>query len=87
MIQRSGSANWKTEYWKSPKLAEKRKRIVKNEDSLRDLWDNIKHNNSCTRRASEEEERKKSEDIFEKITAENSPNLGKETGSGSTRSP
>ena len=37
--------------------------------------------------AQEEEERKKSEDIFEKITAENSPNLGKETGSGSTRSP
>jgi len=35
-----------------------KKRIKKNEDSLRDLWDNIKHNNSYTIRASEEEERK-----------------------------
>ena len=57
MIQRSGSANWKTEYWKSPKLAEKRKRIVKNEDSLRDLWDSIKYIYICTLGVLEEREK------------------------------
>ena len=44
------------------------------EDSLRDLWDNIKHTNIRILGVPEEEERKKgSEKIFEEIIAENFP--------------
>ena len=51
-----------------------------NEDSLRDLWNNIKHTNIHTIGVSEEEEKEKgSENIFEEIIAENIPNMGKET--------
>ena len=43
------------------------------EDSLRDLWDNIKH------RVPEEEEKKKGyEKSFEEIIVENFPNMEKE---------
>ena len=49
------------------------------EDSLRDLWDNIKHTNIRIIGAPEEEEKKKeSEKIFEEIIVENFPNMGKE---------
>ena len=49
------------------------------EDSLKDLWDNIKHTNIQIIRAPEEEEKKKgSEKIFEEIIVENFPNMGKE---------
>ena len=34
-------SSWKTEWWKSLPQ-EKEKRMKGNEDSLRDLWDNIK---------------------------------------------
>ena len=34
----------------------KEKRMKRNEDSLRDLWDNIKHNNICIIGVPEEEE-------------------------------
>ena len=51
-----------------------------NEDSLRDLWDNIKHNNINIIGVPEGEEREKGpEKIFEEIIAENFPNMGKET--------
>ena len=55
------------------------KRMKRNEDSLRDLWDNIKHTNICIIGVPEREKREKElEKIFEKIIAENFPNMGKE---------
>ena len=49
------------------------------EDSLRDLWDNIKCTNIRIIGVPEEEEKKKgTEKIFEQIIVENFPNMGKE---------
>ena len=49
------------------------------EDSLRDLWDNIKRTNIQIIGVPEEEEEKKgTEKIFEDIIVENFPNMGKE---------
>ena len=49
------------------------------EDSLRDLWDNIKCTNILIIGDPEEEERKKrTEKIFEEIIVENFINMGKE---------
>ena len=49
------------------------------EDSLRDLWDNIKRTNIRIIGVSKEEEKKEeSEKIFEEIIVENFPNKGKE---------
>ena len=57
----------------------KEKRMKRIEDSLRDLWDNIKHTNIRIIGVPEEEEKKKgSEKIFEEIIIENFPNMGKE---------
>ena len=57
----------------------KEKRMKRIEDSLRDLWDNIKHSNIwIIGVAGEEEKEKGSEKIFEKIIGENFPNMGKE---------
>ena len=51
--------------------------MKRNEDSLRDLWDNIKHIHIIG--IMEREERKKGpEKIFEEIIAENFPNMEKE---------
>ena len=58
----------------------KEKRIKRNEDSVRDLWDNIKCANIYIIGVSEEEERNKGpKKIFEEIIAENFLNRGKET--------
>ena len=57
----------------------KEKRMKRIEDSLRDLWDNIKHTNTWMIGVPEEEEKKKgTEKIFEEIIVENIPNMGKE---------
>ena len=57
----------------------KEKRMKRIEDSLRDLWDNIKCTNIQIIRVPEEEEKKKgTEKIFEEIIVENLPNMGKE---------
>ena len=49
------------------------------EDSLRDLWDNIKRNNIRIIGVPEGEEREKGpKKIFEEIVVENFPNMGKE---------
>ena len=57
----------------------KEKKMKRIEDSLRDLWDNIKCNNIRIIGVPEEEEKKKgSEKIFEEIIVENFPNMGKE---------
>ena len=55
------------------------KRMKRNEDSLRDLWDNIKCTNICIIGVPEGKGREKGpEKIFEEIRAENFPNVGKE---------
>ena len=57
----------------------KEKRMKRIEDSLRDLWDNIKHTNIRIIRVQEEEEEKKgTEKIFEETIVENFLNMGKE---------
>ena len=56
----------------------KGKRMKKIEDSLRDLWDNIKCSNIRVLGVSEEEEEKKgTEKIFEEIIVESFPKMGK----------
>ena len=56
---------------------DKEKRMKRNEDSIRDLWDNIKCTNILI---PEREEREKGpEKIFEEIIAENFLNMRKET--------
>ena len=56
------------------------KRMKRTEDSLRDLWDNIKYTNIQIKEVPEEEEKKKGyEKIFEEIIVENFPNMEKET--------
>ena len=53
--------------------------MKRNEDSLRDLCDNIKHNNIRIIRVPEGEEIEKGpEKILEEIIVENIPNMGKE---------
>ena len=55
------------------------KRMKRSEDSLRDLWDNIKCSNSRIIGVSEEEEKEKGyEKIFEEMIVENFPNMEKE---------
>ena len=57
----------------------KEKRRKRNEDSLRDLWDNIKHNNIRIIGVPEGKEREEGpEKISEEIIVENFPNMGKE---------
>ena len=55
------------------------KRMKRTEDSLRDLWDNIRCTNIQIIGVPEEEEKKKGyEKIFEDIIVENFPNMEKE---------
>ena len=55
--------------------------MKRNEDGLRDLWDNIKCNNIRVIGVPEGEEReKRPEKIFEEIIVKNFPNMGKEIG-------
>ena len=50
-----------------------------NEESLRELWDNIKHTNICIIGVPEGEEREKgTEKIFQEIIVENFLHMGKE---------
>ena len=57
----------------------KEKKMKRIEDSLRDLWDNIKCTNIRIIGVPEEEEKnKRTEEIFEEIIVENFPNMGKE---------
>ena len=65
----------KTNQWEQ----QEEKRIQKNEDSVRSLWDNFKSTNIYIMGVSEREEKQKEiENLFEKIMKENFPNLGKE---------
>ena len=57
----------------------KEKRKKRTENSLRNLWDNIKHTNIRIICVPEEEEKKKeTKKILEEIIVENFPNMGKE---------
>ena len=84
MIQRNKSVN-------QNRIVEITETEQKNKDSLRDLQDDIKYTNISITGVPEGEEREKgAKNIFEDITAENFPNLGKETdylGPGSTKTP
>ena len=55
----------------------KEKRIKRNEDNLRDLWDNVKCPNIRIIRVPEKDKKKSHERIHE-IIVENFPNMGKE---------
>ena len=52
--------------------------MKRNEDSLRDLWDNINHNNICIIRVPEGDREKGPKKIFEEIILKNFPNMVKE---------
>ena len=57
----------------------KEKRIKRNEDNHRDLWDNVKHPNIQIIGVPEEEDKKKGhEKILEEIIVENFPKMRKE---------
>ena len=61
------------------KEQDKEERMKRSEDSLRDLWDNIKHTNIQIIGVPEEEQKKKGyEKIFEEIIVENFPSMEKE---------
>ena len=57
----------------------KEKRIKRNEDNFRDLWDNVKRPNIWIIGVPEEEDKKKGhEKMLEEIIVENFPKMGKE---------
>ena len=57
----------------------KEKRIKRNEDNIRDLWDNVKCPNIQIIGVPEEEDKKKGhEKTLEEIIFENCPKMGKE---------
>ena len=56
------------------------KRLKTNEESLRELWNNVKCTNIHIIGVPEDEDReKKTEEIFQEIIAENFPSMGKES--------
>ena len=56
-----------------------KQRGKKNEDNLRDFWDNVKHPNIQIIGVPEEEDKRKDhEKILEEIIVENFPKMGKE---------
>jgi len=56
--------SWKTEWWKTAEEQSKVKRMKRTVDSIRDLWENIKHTNIRIIGVLEEEEKKKCMQIF-----------------------
>ena len=56
----------------------KEKRIKRNKDNLRDLWDNVKCPNIWIIGLEEEDKKKGHEKILEEIIVENFPEMGKE---------
>ena len=61
------------------KKEKKKKKLKRNEDNLRDVWDNVKGPNIQIIGVPEEEDKKKGhEEIHEEIIVENFPKMGKE---------
>ena len=56
----------------------KKKRIKRNKNNLRDLWDNVKCPNIRIIGVPEEDKKKDHEKILEEIIVENVPKMGKE---------
>ena len=57
----------------------KKKGIKRNEDNIRDFWDNVKHSSIRIIEVPEEEDKKKGhEKILEEIIVENFPKMGRE---------
>ena len=56
----------------------KEKRIKRNEDKLRDFWDNVKCPNIRIIGVPEEDKKKRHEKILKEIIVENFPEMGKE---------
>ena len=56
----------------------KKKRIKRNKDNLRDFWDNVKCPNIRIIGVPEEDKKKGHEKILEEIIVENFPKMGKE---------
>ena len=56
----------------------KEKRIKRNEDNLRDLWDNVKCPNIQIIEVPKEDKKKGHDKILEEIIVENFPKMGKE---------
>ena len=56
----------------------KEKRIKRNEDNFRDLWDNVKCPNIQIMGVPEEDKKKVQEKILDEIIVKNSPKMGKE---------
>ena len=56
----------------------KEKRIKRNEDNLRNLWDNVKRPNIQIIGVPEEDKKKDHEKILEEIILENFPKMGRE---------
>ena len=56
----------------------KEKSLRKNEEGLREMQDNMKHNNIRIVGIPEEEEEQGIENLFEKVMMENFPNLRRE---------
>ena len=73
---------WNIRKQKTPHQNSKKKKIIqRNDDSVRSLWDNFKHTNIHIMGLPEGEEKEQEiENLFEKITTENFPNLVKEIG-------
>ena len=57
----------------------KEKRMKRNEDNLRDLWDNVKHTKIRIIGVPEEKDKKKSHEKILEIIVENFPKMRKET--------
>ena len=62
------------------KVAEKKieKRMKRNEDNLRDIWDNVKCPNTQNIVPEEEDKKRGHEKILEEKIVENFPKMGKE---------
>ena len=59
-------------------MKQRGKRIKRNEDNLRDFWDNVKRPNIQIIGIPEEDKKKGHEKIHEEIIVENFPKMGKE---------
>ena len=76
MKQKIRSVSWRTRYKETPKKRKKKeKRLRKNEEGLREMQDNMKHNNIHIIGIPEGEEE---EQGFEKVMMENFPILMRE---------